>query len=96
MSTLLGTKKFKPHICLGDAEAYQAAVRKEQHPPEEPAGEANRSSFDPSSIPKDIWDAANLLAEHGTSIVKIYNELVRDRCVHKDLSARPDHDLSSM
>jgi hypothetical protein len=81
MSTLLGTKTFKPHICLGDAEEYQTAVRNEQQLVEEPATEASSSSFDPSSIPREIWDAANLLAENGTSILKIYNELVRDRCV---------------
>jgi hypothetical protein len=49
--------------------------------PTSPGG-SRGAAFDPSTIPKQIWDAANLLSDKGTTIIQIYQELAAGRCVY--------------
>ncbi len=76
----LGTKRFKPHLVLGDAQVYEEAVARASKAAERPAPQG-LDAFDPASVPKDIWDAANLLADRGVDIVRAYVHLTQERWV---------------
>jgi hypothetical protein len=60
--------------------ARDALISSSNGGPASPQG-SRGAAFDPSTIPKQIWDAANLLSDKGTAIIQIYQELAAGRWV---------------
>lgn len=89
----LDTRRFRPHQVLGDAQHYEAVLEEEQQrlQAQQRAGDDQTnapaqsddpwSCIDPDSVPKDVWEAAQLLGEKGLRLLQIYRELADQRWV---------------
>lgn len=73
---------FKPQLCLGDAATYEAWVAAEaagRRAPPPPPDAVWLASLDRSTIPGEVWAAADLLGDRGAPLVRTYLELAADR-----------------
>lgn len=73
----LGTKHFRPSAVLGDAEAYEEELRREQEAQAQHAPASD--GLDGAGVPQDVLEAAQMAGHRGGDVLRAYWALSQDR-----------------